>query len=268
VPAPPDPAAERALSALKQRLLALGPARSLIAAVQHREQRRQRQQAAAKVQSLQATLVQASAPTPPPAAPTTPAAGPIPPSAGATDGVAADRDARELEPWFRELPAREQHRLRAVWWEERHRHDHAWIGHRRRLQRAASYGAMVLGGLGLLQSLLVGGFHTVLPLAIAGAFAALVAEAVGGGRFAYAGLGPIAWFVVMGPTLMANPFAMYGVLMAAYGFGAIGMDGEMRRSAGFVDQQPPPAPVTAPAPVPVGARPAAAPTAVAPAVRR
>ncbi|MCU0864994.1 MAG: hypothetical protein MUC36_14485 [Planctomycetes bacterium] len=264
-PAAPDPAAEQALFALKQRLQQQGKGRSLIAAVQHREQRQQRQQAARGVASLQATLVHIEAP----AAPASP---PPPPPECTVDERASDFDARELEPWFRELPDTERQRLRTVWWHERHRDDHALQGLRVRLQRAASYGAMVLGGLGLLQSLMLGGFQTVLPLAVLGAIAAVIAELGGGGRFLYAALGPVAWVAVMGPIVLVTPFAMPGVLLAAYGFGAIGMDGEMRRSAGFVDQLPPTPPAapdaTAPAPAPAAVPPAAAPAAAAPAARR
>jgi hypothetical protein len=264
-PAAPDPAAEHALFALKQRLQQKGKGRSLIAEVQHREQRQQRQQAARGVASLQATLVRLEVPAAPPPAPP-------PPPECAVDERASDLDARELEPWFLELPPGERQRLRTVWWQERHRDDHALQGLRRRLQRAASYGAMVLGGLGVLQSLMLGGLHTVLPLAVLGAIAAVIAELGGGGRFLYAALGPVAWVAVMGPIVLVTPFAMPGVLLAAYGFGAIGMDGEMRRSAGFADQLPPTPPAapdaTAPAPAPAAVPPAAAPAAAAPAARR
>lgn len=229
---PVDPEAERALAALKAKIAAAAPATSLIADVQHRQQREERKrQAVGKVPELVAAVV-----APPSAAlPPAPAPAPEPAPEVVIDTAACEVDPRELEPWFKQLPASERERLRAQWWLERHRHDGKGLAVRRRLQRALGYGALVFFVLGVLQAMLVGSVALVPMLTAAGAVAGGLAEILGGGRFVYALAGAMAFVAVMGPMVLVQPLSLTSLLIACYGMGAIGMDGEMRRSGGFRD---------------------------------
>ena len=225
---PVDPEAERALAALKAKIAAAAPATSLIADVQHRQLREERKrQAVGKVPELVAAVVAPPSASPPPA--------PAPAPEVVIDTAACEVDPRELEPWFKQLPASERERLRAQWWLERHRHDGKGLAVRRRLQRALGYGALVFLVLGLLQALLVGSVALVPMLTAAGAVAGGLAEILGGGRFVYAFAGAMAFVAVMGPMVLVQPLSLTSLLIACYGMGAIGMDGEMRRSGGFRD---------------------------------
>jgi hypothetical protein len=236
--------AERALAALRAQLAHAEPATSFVAEITHRDQKAARKARACQLAELAATV----AAVPAAAAPerTAAVAAPAAPAPRAAACVADDVDPREREPWFLELPAQERERLRAVWFAERHRHDDGWRARRRRLQRAFVYGGALFLVMGLLSALLLGGFQHVVPLALGGAIAALVAEACGGGRFVYAGCGGIAFAVVLGANVFLQPLCLVLILMASYGMGAIGMDGEMRRSGGFGDRDPVTAPPRAP----------------------
>jgi hypothetical protein len=103
-PSPPDPVAEAALRILQQRLAASKPATSLIAAVQHREQRQRRRRAAAQAPFADAVKVVHST-----------LRGPedVPVPSAALAPVALD--AREHEGWFQALPTGERTRLRQTW---------------------------------------------------------------------------------------------------------------------------------------------------------
>jgi len=224
---PRDLAAEEALAALKQKLAATAPATSLVATVQHREQRAERRRKAATAATACAeTIVK----TPDVVAPVPDEAPPAEPVQAAGD---PDVDPRENEPWFRKLPHTERERLRARWWLGKHRHDGGGVVLRKRLQRAIGYGALCFFVLSLLQSLLMGSFALVPLLTVAGALAAGCAELSGGGRFAYAFAGAAAFVLVMGVEVLMQPLSLTGLMIAAYGMGTIGMDSEMRRSGGF-----------------------------------
>lgn len=218
-----DPAAEAALQELKRKIAQAPPAQSLVAAVQRREQREARRQQA----------IERSAPPPAPAPATVPPRPAEPVAAIAM--THADVDPRETEPWFHDLPPGEQERLRAVWWQQRHQFDDSGLRRQRRYARAASHGALVFLALGVLQSLLAGGFGLVPAMTLGGAVAAFVAEALGGGRFLYGCAGGLAWVACMGVAVFTQPFLMSSLLMASFGMGAVGMEGEMRRSGGFRD---------------------------------
>ncbi|MEO6598033.1 MAG: hypothetical protein ABIP94_25090 [Planctomycetota bacterium] len=228
-PREPDPEAERALAALKRRIAAAKPATSWIAEMQHREQRAERRRRAANMG--EPSVVAATDQTVD-VADQAVCADATPPAIDA----ASDIDPREAEPWFRDLPRSEQERLRTHWWYDRHRNDDAGTKVRRRLRRAFVYGASLFFVMGLLQSLLMGGFGLVPALTAVGGVAAVLAEAAGGGRFVYSAAGAIAFVVVMGATVLLQPFALMSLLMASYGMGTLGMDGEMRRSGGFGDE--------------------------------
>jgi len=213
-----DPDSEQALRELKVRLTNAAPAKSLIAQVQHREQRQERRRVAA-------ARGEPSLPPAPLAHDIAVAAATAPPV------VDADNDARELEPWFRELPAAERERLRAHWWSERHRNDDAGLRARRRLARAIGCGALLFFVLSLPQALL-GGLAVVPALVAAGAMAGGAAHLCGGGRFVYSCAGALAFCTVMGMSVL-SPMGLSCVMLATYGMGIVGMDGEMRRSGGF-----------------------------------
>jgi hypothetical protein len=213
----PDPAAERALAALKAKIERSGPAKSLIADVLHREQRAARKTDPRRAARVAGTVVTAA----PPAVEI------------AIDERASDADPRELEPWFRELPQAEQARLRAQWWSVRHRDDGAGRTLQRRLRRALGYGALTFFVLGVLLSVLEGSLDRVPVWTAAGAIAGGLAEVLGGGRFVWGFAGAAAYTIVVGPSALVNPFALMTLPIAAYGMGAIGMDAEMRRSGGF-----------------------------------
>jgi hypothetical protein len=218
-----DPRAEQALAELKRKLQQTPKGQSLIAAVQQREQKCARRERAAVAEPLRATVV-------------TMADDPTQRAQLAYDQGADGRDEREESEWFRALPRKEQERLRGQWADERCRFTDGWARFRVRMVRAMSGGALVMGILGVLQSLLLGGFELVPAMAFAGACAGGFAELFRGDRFVYALCGGLAWVCVMGPVVLRQPFALPGLTMAAYGLGAIGMEGEMRRSGGFKDR--------------------------------
>lgn len=220
-PAPLTPEQEQLLAQLKAKIADCPEAASILATERKRRQKEKRKQRAAADPALAASAVVRVPGAPPEVA---------------IDEAASDVDARELEPWFRELPPAEQERLRGQWHMHRHRYDDAGRHFRRRLGRAVGYGALVFFGMGVLQSLLVGGFGLVPILMVCGAIAAGIAELCGGGRFTYAVAGGVAFVAAMGPTVLFQPFSLVSLLLASYGMGLVGMDGEMRRSGGFREE--------------------------------
>ncbi len=226
-PAPPDPAAERALAELRQKLAVAAPATSLIATVQHRELRSQRKRKAPPVACAE-TVVRTTKPADALLAEVQCAEG--------AKKAGEPPDPREKEAWFRKLPETERERLKARWWLVQHRHDGTGLVLRLRLQRALVYGGLCFFVVSLLQSMLIGGFAYVPIFVAAGALAAGIAEICNGGRIVYAAAGTAAFLAVMGPGVVAQPLSLVGLLIAAYGMGTIGMDGEMRRSGGFPEK--------------------------------
>lgn len=218
-----DAEAERALAALRAKLAQVPAGCSLLTEVTRREDRAQRKRRAANSRDL---------------APWAPVRGESPPLpvdyAVGSDG----RDPREEEPWFRELPEAERERLHREWTAERTRHLREPVRQAKRVWRAMAEGAFVMGVLAVLQALVLGGFGTLPLLAGGGALAAGVGAFAGLGRFGYAALGGAVWFAIMLPGILRgdfHPYVMPGLLMAAYGMGALGMAEEMRRSGGFAD---------------------------------
>lgn len=212
---------EKMVQDLQERVAKAGPGNSLIAQVQHREMRTKRkQQAARKVaDQLTATCV----------------VGELPPEPEPVLELSkkSDVDPRELEGWFQELPETEQTRLRQTWFDARHKFDDSGQIYRTRWKRAIGYGALAFFCMAVLMVGLAGGFMLVPSMTIAGAIAGAAAHLFGGGRFVYAGCGLIAYLSVAAPFFGSNPFLLYGALLSAFVMGAIGMDGEMRRSAGY-----------------------------------
>lgn len=218
---PLDPAAERALQRLKAKLQKARASRSLIAEVQRREEKQERRQRAGRAPQLAAS-------------------GPVVVATPAVASLAVDyaqghdgRDLREESPWFLDLPKGEQERLHRQWATERVRFSGVAAVRRRHLQRVIAHGALVSFVFAVLQVLLLGGFGYVPILTAAGAAAAGVAQVCRGDRFVFALAGGFAYAAVMLPVFLTNPYALTGVMLAAYGMGTVGMEEEMRRSGGF-----------------------------------
>jgi hypothetical protein len=220
-PAPTPPASQPAdaasARALEQRLAGTGAVRRdpLAEAIDRATMKASRRELAIELPAgapPEPELV-AAAPTPEPA----------PPPVG---------DPREQEDWFLRLPAAEQERLSAHWRAERERESAEPAIRKQQLIQAAWHGAVMFLALGILLALLYG-FGPLPWLVVAGAVASTLAQAAGGGRFLFALGGMLAFFVVMGPTALIDPFGMLGATIASYGMGVLGIDREIRRSGGF-----------------------------------
>lgn len=216
-----SPRQEEVVRELQARCAKAGPGNSLITQLQHREMRAKRKYRAARkvADQLTATCVVGALPSEPE---------PV-----LEISKKSDVDPRELEGWFQELPEAEQARLHQMWSGERHRFDDSGRIYRTRLKRASCYGAIAFFGMAVLLAGMVGGFYMVPGLAFAGAVAGAIAHVLGGSRFVYAGCGLIAYLCANGLSLTGNPYLLYGAVLAAALMGVVGMDGEMRRSAGF-----------------------------------
>lgn len=156
---------------------------------------------------------------------------------GASDiAYANDHDPREDDPWFQQLPAKEQQRLRANWHRQRHRFEGLRASYWRDVARATWQGAAVFAVLAVLQAPMLGSLHALPGLVVAGAIAGTAGRMLGGGRFAFAFAGFAAFLLAMGPGLTAglfSPLGLASVLIATYGMGLLGVDREMRRTGGF-----------------------------------
>lgn len=219
---PVDPRAEQMMRDLQERVAKAGQGDSLIAQVQRRAQRVARKQKAARrvAGQLAATCVVAEAPKQPE---------PV-----FEVAKQSDMDARQLEPWFLELPKDERERLRESWARGRHKFDIAGKAARRRLLRAAGYGTLCFVLTGLLMSFLFMNVMVLVRCALVGPIAGVIAQLLGGERFAYGLIGLLGFVVAMGSGIMM-PFSFYGMLFCISTMAALGMDGEMRRSAGCRD---------------------------------
>jgi len=149
--------------------------------------------------------------------------------------VEGDLDARELEPWFRALPPVEQARLREVWAASRRRFDATGGAARSRRLRAAWQGAAVFTANALLLTLVGLSPWRAAVYAPAGAAAGLLGLAIGGERFHFMAAGALMFGLLEGAGLAANPFLLYGMLFAVASMGLVGLDREMRASAGERD---------------------------------
>jgi hypothetical protein len=133
-PEPEDPAVLHALAALRAKIAAAPAPTSMVAEVEERhrrELRRQQRRRQPPAAELQAAVVRAPVVAAEPAAEGAPAVTPAtavpaatlaPPTqdvATTAGAIADDRDPREDEPWFHELPDVEQQRLRRAWAEKR-----------------------------------------------------------------------------------------------------------------------------------------------------
>ncbi|MCA8950951.1 MAG: hypothetical protein KDE27_15715 [Planctomycetes bacterium] len=215
-------AAEVALNRLRQKIASAPAPTSLVGHIEQREQRQRRRAAAATVAGAELRQVAVHSDV---------TAADVPLAVEYARGEAG-RDPREDEAWFRALPQPEQQRLHAVWAAGRARQ-------RRRRWRPvrtleAVGGGLVISGLLGLLSMLIGATLSQVGLLIGlGALGAGIAQLCGGGRFAYACVGVVAFFGAFAPMLTQNPSLMIAALLLAFGFGALGMEQEMRRSGGF-----------------------------------
>ncbi len=134
-----DPRAEPALAELKRKLQQTPKGRSLIAAVQQREQKCARRERAAAAEPLRATMVtMADDPTQRPQL---------------AYAVGADgRDEREESEWFRGLPAAEQERLHQSWAGKRAHATDSAMGQRRVANRRMVASLFVFGATIVLGS--------------------------------------------------------------------------------------------------------------------
>ena len=215
------PQAERMLRELQDRIDNAPKSDSIVASVDRREQRaRRKQQQGHRIgAAIAATCVQGELPAP----------------RLELDSRASDCDPRELEDWFRDLPEPEQQRLRESWSGARHKHDQWGRDARRRMLRATGYGALCFLLCGILLIVLLGSVWHVPGFVVVGAICGPFAQLCGGQRFTYMATGALGYLVLTGTMLLTNPLLLYGLLFAIATMGAIGMDGEMRRSAGCRD---------------------------------
>ena len=248
---PPDPEAEKALQALKDKIARRPAAQSLIAQVQKREEKRarkeERKHRAAEAPELAAVVpvrLPVVAPNPPgepagdwegqPAG--QPAAQPAVPLAG-EPGPSEElllRDPREDETWFRGLPEAEQQRLVAAW------------SLRRERMKLDRPGQLRLRRDRFVSALLV--FATVWLLGSGSYWLATVGSAILTGiawqnlpacRFrdpilacVVYGLCQALAFLVSTDTVM-HPGLVNDVLLLVPIAGLLGFSGEMRRTGGF-----------------------------------
>lgn len=225
-PPPRNERGEKMLQELAERVRRVGAGDSLVAEMQRREDRnrRKRRLAAAASEQLEGQFVKGELPSEPP--PEEPEFEVAPES---------ELDPRELEVWFQELPDEEKDRLRASWEEERHRFDWTGKAARVRLVRAACYGAGMFFANSILMILLTGDPLRFLVYVPAGAIAGALGQLMGGTRFHFMAVGALAFGLVEGANLLSNPFMMYGLLFAIATMAVVGMDREMRASAGQRD---------------------------------
>lgn len=157
---------------------------------------------------------------------------PVTYSAG-TDG----RDPREDEAWFQELPEAERHRLAAAWADKRAGDLHARRWNPRKLQRALVHGLVVMLVAALFVAILGAGAVKLGVFVLLGTLGSGVAQLCGGGRFTYALVGMLAFFLAFAREVLGHPIMLYGAVLTAYLLGVIGLEDEMRRSGGFDDRQ-------------------------------
>ena len=100
--------------------------------------------------------------------------------------------------------------------------------------RAAGYGTLCFVLTGLLMGFLFMDLTMLVRCTLVGPFAGAAAQLLGGERFTYGLLGALGFVVAIGGDIMM-PFALYGLLFCISTMAALGMDGEMRRSAGCRD---------------------------------
>ncbi len=219
---------ERMLRRLFGRVARTSDSDSIVTLLQRKEERyrRQQQRAACSEAELRGHFVKIDAA--PDVAPP-----PLPPTFEV--GAGSEIDPRELEDWFLQLPEQEQERLRKVWSDERSRHDWAGKAARTRLVRAAAYSGGVFFVTGVLMVILTGDLLRPLFYAPVGAVAGVAATLVGGTRFHFMCAGALGFTLVEGSNLLANPFLLYGLLLAISTMGLVGFDRELRRSAGHRD---------------------------------
>lgn len=225
-PPPRNERGERMLRDLQERVAKAGTGTSLVAEMQRREDRvrRKRQQASVASDQLQGQFVAGGVPAAQP-----------PPEPEFEVARESDRDPREFEPWFLELPENEQERLRASWSEERHRYDVTGKEARARVLRSAGYGAAMFFANSILMIFLTGDPLRFLIYVPAGAIAGAVAQLAGGTRFHFMVMGMLAFGLIEGANVLSNPFMLYGLLLSIATMGVVGMDREMRMSAGDRD---------------------------------
>ncbi len=212
-----------AVAAIQERLAAAGPSKSFVSAVERSSGRQRRRRHAAQRADLQAVDGRDVAPR---------REGDLPLPVAFAEGREG-RDPREEEAWFCALPVEERGRLHDVWANQRERKrriarwrpKHAW--------RAFAHTSLLAAVIGVLCTPLGLSLARVGAIAMIGGVAGLVAHICRSGRFGYAIAGVVTFLLGMGDALLSSPFVMIAGLMFSFGFGALGMEQEMRWSGGF-----------------------------------
>ncbi|MGE3175328.1 MAG: hypothetical protein AB7O97_22075 [Planctomycetota bacterium] len=170
---------------------------------------------------------------PPKAKPTVKAPTPTAPPPGVERvDYAIDRDPREDEPWFLELPEAEQERLRTHWHWKRHESTRLRSQLRTELLRSCTFGVAIFGAIGLVLALLVGIWALLWRLSIAGAVGGLIGRIAGRSRFSFAAAGVLCGGAALGGMLFST-IGMSALVLCTWGLALVGYDLEIRRSGGF-----------------------------------
>lgn len=225
-----DAAQEAALRELAARA-AKQPKRppSLVGSVLQREQR----QRTARPAKVDEPTVTAAPPTAAPAASEHPARAAVPVGVvgGSPDAPPPERDPRETEPWFLQLPPAEQDRLRAAWrnQHERLRLDLPWRKHERNRRSTTAMAGFVVVGV-------LGGSPIVLALC-AGGLCAIAWRYTRPDRFGDPFVALLCYYVVCAIAAMihggVSPSLVFDSILVAAITSLLGMEGEMRASGGF-----------------------------------
>ncbi|MBK8099613.1 MAG: hypothetical protein IPK26_21100 [Planctomycetes bacterium] len=256
--AKPEPLADLALTALRQRLAQSKPRDPIVAALNHSLRLGERRQRAVKA-AFAATAAPVRSELQDPAR--------LP-----TGTKPVDRDFREKEPWFRELPAAEQERLRSKWTYDRTRFS-GYLRHCGK-QRLAIVGSAVLVFtiIGVLQTPILGN-AAILRMMVLGVVAGIGWGCAPMARTWLALFGVVVYlFGMLSLVMPPSTFTLVAYFCGAWlvtNLGAvIAMEHEAKLRGGFLAMRGPPPPkppavnerppAPAVAPLATAARPASA----------
>lgn len=247
-----QPLADLALTALRQRLTQAKPRDPIVAALNQSLRVAERKQRACKA-AFVATAAPVRSELRDP--------GQVP-----TDAEGVERDPREKESWFRDLPGDEQERLRAKWTYDRTR----FCGYRRHCgaQRLSIVGSAVLvfSIIGVLQSPILGD-AAIVRMVVLGVIAGIGWSCAPMARTWLAFFGVLVYLLGMLSLVMPpDTFTLVAYFCGAWlvtNLGAvIAMEHEAKQRGGFLAMHAPPPPKAPPlserAPAPAGGPAAAA----------
>jgi hypothetical protein len=206
---------------------------SLVGAVLHREQR----QRTARPAKPESPLVEAHAEQPSGTASeaSLPAASrsvvPLGVVGGSPEAPPPERDPREQEPWFLQLPAAEQQRLRAAWrnQHERLRLDVPWRKRERNRRSTTAMAGFVVVGV-------LGGSPMILALC-AGGLCAIAWRYTRPDRFGDPFVALLCYYVVCAIAAVihggVSPSLVFDSILVAAITSLLGFEGEIRATGGF-----------------------------------